>query len=362
MAITPENYWPLGSTIQKTFTDLNVGSGYEFGGLMSVSPVDGNMVIFYRKGLSYSSDNGSIYIRNSTDGGANWSSESLVFSESGVDLRNLAGGYTSGGRLVIFYGRYQNQTTWLSINAIYSNDNGNTWSSPQSVYSQTGSAFSPYGHLIDLGQGFCYQTLYEVNSGTYSIKYFRSFSGGTYWEFPVSIYSGTLFLTEPSMLNLGGGNILVLTRINGGTCFAQFRSTDYGNTWISTTPEYTNFESWSNGQNMPFLSFINYQGTGIVACYYMRRDVSPYKLKVVYGLASKIMRDGITGWNSSTIREVCASTGGYRSGYQSFFHPNFQFKGIGSYFDCNSNSAHPVIVFPSINGMVNSVLPSLLNM
>lgn len=354
MAITPENYWPLESTIQKTFTNLNVGSGYEHFGILSVNPLDGHMIMVYRKGTAYVGSIGSIYIRHSGDGGANWSNETLVLSETNVDLRNIFGGYVSNGRLIVFYSRYQNSTTWLSISYISSTNNGDSWSSPQSAYNQPGNtAFSPYGHVVDFGTGLLYQTWYEVDGSTYLLRFSKSYDGGGTFS-PVNIktiYSSTNPFTEPSMVNLGGGCLLVLARINGGTCFAQFRSTDFGNNW--TGPEYTNFETWTNGQNMPWLSFINYQGVGIVACYYTRRDASPYKIKVVFGLASDIINNGISGWKSATLKEVCPSTSGYRSGYQSFYHPDFQLKGVGLYFDCSAVSSYPKIIYTPVSGLMD---------
>lgn len=356
MAITPENYWPLGSTIQKTFTNLNVGSGYEHFGIMSVNPLDGHMIMVYRKGTAYVGSIGSIYIRHSGDGGANWSNESLLLSEANVDLRNIAGGYVSNGRIIVFYGRYQNSTTWLSISYVTSTNNGDSWSSPQSAYDQPGNTgFSPYGHIVDFGTGLLYQTWYEVDGSTYLLRFSKSYDGGQSFpqQYISTIYSSNNPFTEPSMVNLGGGCLLVLSRINGGTCFAQFKSTKFGNSW--TGPLYTNFETWTNGQNMPWLSFMNYQGTGIVACYYMRRDTSPYKLKAVFGLASNLIDNGISGWNSDTLIEVCDSTAGYRSGYQSFFHSNFQFKGIGLYFDCGATSSYPKIIFTPVTGLLNII-------
>lgn len=362
MSITNSYYWPLGSTISKSFTNINVGSGYEHFGFLSVNPVTGNIILIFRKGTSFASDIGSIWMRKSTDGGANWGSEIQIKSETQVDLRNIAGGYTSSGRLLLFYGRYQNNSSWLPIGYIYSDNDGSTWSNQQQINTQSGtSAFSPYGSVIDIGGGVLFQTWYEVSSGVYTLKFSKSTdNGNTFLTSNIfSIYSSNLTFTEPSMLNLGGGCLLVLSRINNGTCFAQFRSNDYGITWNSI-PEYTNFDTWTNGQNSPYLSYINYNGIGIVACYYLRRDSSPYPIKVVYGLASDIVNNGISGWNPLTLRTVLSSTGGSSSGCPSFFHPNNQLKGIGNYFDCGTSSSHPVIIFTPTNNIINGVFSNLM--
>ncbi|MEW6509315.1 MAG: hypothetical protein AB1432_16415, partial [Bacteroidota bacterium] len=100
-----------------------------------------------------------------------------------------------------------------------------------------------------------------------------------------------------------------------------------------------------------FLVYINYQGVGIVACYYTRRDTSPTKLKVVFGLAKDLL-DGTNGWNANTIKEIYSYTLSGKVGYQSFFHPLSQYKGIGVSFESNGN-AYPVIEFMNISGMTN---------
>jgi hypothetical protein len=66
-----------------------LGSGYEHFGILLVNPLDGHMIMVYRKGTAYVGSIGSIYIRHSGDGGANWSNESLLMSEQNVDLRNI---------------------------------------------------------------------------------------------------------------------------------------------------------------------------------------------------------------------------------------------------------------------------------
>ncbi|MFA6401587.1 MAG: hypothetical protein WCX31_08180 [Salinivirgaceae bacterium] len=103
MAITPANYWPLGSTIQKTITNLSTTSYYRHFGLISVNPIDGTMVLLYRKSSSYSSGKGTIYIRKSTNGGAIWGNEIEIIVDATYDLRNLGGGFDNSGNLFVFY-------------------------------------------------------------------------------------------------------------------------------------------------------------------------------------------------------------------------------------------------------------------
>ena len=249
MAITPENYWPLGSTIPKTFTDLTNTTAYRGFGIISINPVNGHAVLIYRLGITYSGDAGVIYIRHSFDGGANWESEAQIISESGVDLRYQSGGYDSNGRLFIFYGRYNPTTsTWLSINYRFSDNDGQTWSCQPTLNTLSNTAFSPYGNIIDVGNNVLYQPWFGINGSTYSIYLFKSTDRGITFSQTITVYSGTDLLTEPSMVNLGGGCFLLLTRINNGTTFRQFKSENNCQTWSSQGN--TSFEAWSGLPNM----------------------------------------------------------------------------------------------------------------
>jgi hypothetical protein len=360
MAITNANYWPLGSTIQKT-PSLITTSNYRNFGILSVNPTNGNTVLIYRLGTLYVGDVGSIYIRQSADGGANWGAESQIISEASVDLRYVAGGYNSTGRLIVFFGRYNPvTTTWLSISYGYSDNDGITWSSLSTLNTQTNTTYSPFGQLVDVGNNIHYQPWFGNNGSTYTLNLYKSSDGGLTFPTIISVYSGTQLLAEPSMVNLGGGCFLLLARINNGSTFRQFKSEDNCATW--TDQGNTSFETWSTSPNMqapPWLSFINYQGVGIVACYFTRRDTNPPQLKVVFGLAKDLL-NATTGWNATTIKTINSYPAGYtRSGYQSFFHPLNQYKGIGVCFEVAAAFSYPKIVLTPYNGMLG-VLSSLM--
>ncbi|NSW44630.1 MAG: exo-alpha-sialidase, partial [Bacteroidales bacterium] len=267
----------------------------------------------YRKGTAYVGSIGSIYIRHSGDGGANWSNEEVLFAEQSVDLRNIAGGYVSSGRLFLFYIRYnyQAQPPCLSMNYRYSDDDGQNWSNQQSL-TTTLSGFSPYGHIIDAGNGVLYQPWYENNfigplpgnltSCRYRLNLFNSINNGQNFS-NLNIYDHTnsiqggeqFFYTEFSFVNIGGGCFILLVRKDGYDFqeFHQFKSENNCQNWTSQGD--TSFEQLSDYPAPPWLSFINYEGIGIVACYYTNRGTR--KLNVVYGIAKDLLENGPSAWN-----------------------------------------------------------------
>jgi len=404
MAITNANYWPLGSTVQKIIPNPNpnipplYSTHYEHFGLISVNPVNGHMVIFYRRGTKHVgtygangvNDPGEIYIRHSIDGGANWDTETLVKGESGIDIRNYAGGYDSNGRLFIFYGRFNSTTTplWHSMNYIFSDNDGISWSSPVQLLTNSNATFSPYGHIIDAGNGILFQTWYgNYISGTntiYTLNLYKSTDGGLTFPYTINICPTgyTNIVGEQSMVNLGGGCFLALARTESAiNQFRQFKSEDGGNTWTPQdtingySHDTTVFEISSGTLGAPpFLSYINYEGVGIVACYYTIREpvysiygtTNPI-LKVVFALAKNLLDNGPITWGNAyssnnlpvnNIIKLFPIGTSKASGYQSFFHPLNQYKGIGlSFIETVSNSnAYPEIYFTNDIGQSSSYL------
>lgn len=362
MAITPENYFPLGSTIQKTITNLAETSLYRNNGMISVNPVTGHAVIIYIR-KSFLGMDGSIWIRHSSDGGTNWSNEaSFSKAEQGIENRSIAGGYNSTGRLFVFYVRVNSSTgIYQSINYRYSDNDGTNWSSQFTLSNNSNLIYSPYGHIIDVGNDTLYQTWYgNTVSGTYSLYLYVSTDGGNTFT-PVSqpIYSGSNQYIEPTMINVGGGCFITLAKINNGTTFIQFKNEN------NLDPVYTwsqqgniNLESLTNIPGPPWLSFINYQGVGIAACYYLNKD--SYKLKVVFALARDLLlTNGHLNWKTNNTTTDVYTFANSICGYQSFFHPLNQFKGIGNTFEGSGVISYPKIVFTPVDDPAHGMIDIL---
>ena len=366
--ITPEDYFPLASTVEKTFTNLQPSPGdpksYEHFGIISVNPINGHTIIVFRKGQNHvdNSDCGLIYLRHSTDGGANWSPEIQACpGETGVDQRGAVGGYDSNGRLFVFYGRYVPigflNPGWKSMNYRYSNDDGFTWSIEYTLATQaplqpTNKGFLPNGHIVDVGNNILYQPWYglDATNNSYSMYLYKSTDGGLTFPNVIIVYSGPIYYGEQSMVNLGGGNFLILARDNTKFSFRQFKSEDNCQTWIDQgdTLFVTSFY-----QSPPWLSFINYEGVGIVACYFTDRGQK--KAFVIFGLAKDLIDIGPSSWNLTTIKDIYNyAPSDWDNGYQSFFLPQNQYKGIGVGFkEVNSANAYPIVQFTNISGMKN---------
>jgi hypothetical protein len=382
MTITPENYWPLGSTVQKTITSLADTDHYRHFGLISVNPVNGHAALIYRKGETHvgPGDYGIICIRHSLNGGTTWEEEEILFDDSGnlKDLRNVAGGYDSNGRLFVFYTRYDPDTTpptYINICYNYSDNDGLNWSKEQTLDVQSNPIFSAYGHIVDVGNKTLYQTWHggalQGSLTYYRIYLYKSTDGGdTFLPDDIIVVNNTPQpWGEASMVNVGGGCFLLLARKNEkDPCeynhYIQFKSEDNCTTWEEQgTTEFEDppLNPEGNYAAPPFLSFINYEGVGIVACYFTNRCELPYPtLKVIFGLAKDLLEpNGYEKWNEYTEKLVYEYSSGTKlSGYQSFFQPLNQYKGIGVCFHeiVVNQTAYPVIVFTKINEMTDVLI------
>ncbi|MHB8512615.1 MAG: sialidase family protein [Actinomycetota bacterium] len=171
------------------------------------------------------------------------SSDSHVIYDSPYDDRNVAGGITPTGAIILFFGRFDVSTDrWIDMGYIRSTDSGRTWSTYTLLPTEGDSIFSPYGPLVVLPSGRLLQTTYGTNLRTHSIRVYASDDDGMNWRFFSNVTTTRLETpTEASALFVGGTNnsnahILVIARtaspgyLAGG--LTQYESIDGGRTWI----------------------------------------------------------------------------------------------------------------------------------
>lgn len=278
----------------------------------------GTLLYAYRQGASHSGsgDYGVLKYRTSTDNGATWSSATTILTEASVDLRNLAGGVTSGGRIVLAFARYNPATTgWLSQSTIYSDDNGATWSTPvaMSLTGYTLTAYSPHGKMIATDDGQLLMPWYgETATDSYCFAS-KSTDNGATWSTPIAVISGSkagspnTTFTEWCPAPIGGGVIVGLCRADNGTTFTQVISTDNGATW--STQGLCTFDTWSSAtpNTPPWLQVV---GSRVFAFYGNRNT----KYMRVASAPLSSLTGGTTGWgNVADLFSVGVADMGYAS-------------------------------------------------
>jgi hypothetical protein len=384
-------YFPLGSTIQRIpdTNSLKPSSSpfFQHYGIITGNPKDGSLVMFYRHGNDDMQTSGLIGLRTSLNGGETWGPELLINPGSLWDLRYLAGGFDSNGDLYIYYATFDwNNQVFHNISYVqvafvpmtglpYTINAGSTFLGPFSGFFPPGTInwdqqncfFAPYGHILDLGIKGLWQTGYFYDDNT---QLYHLFIADTNSNFTIREIYPSVTVTEryinPSMVDLGGGYLLILAQdLDNPYQFKQFISSDYGLTW-NPDPNLTQFDSGtpSDPNSPPFLSYINFNGIGLVVCYYTRLSSTGfYEVRRVFALAKELINNGVSAWNIGPIK-TCE--GDYsqtaHSGYPSFYHPLNQFQGIGLnfYVDYDTSSppnqiSWPAIIFTEDDGIISEL-------
>ncbi|MBW6491807.1 MAG: exo-alpha-sialidase [Lentimicrobium sp.] len=215
-------------------------------GFMITLP-DGSLRHFFRldpgENGHHIGNNSRIVQRASSDQGFTWTALHSVYEDE-WDNRNVHGGVTEEGRIVLFFRRYNaiNRKT-ISTNFIYSIDYGDTWSDIQTI--ATGPADNPGTHkMIHIpGKGYM-QSFY-----TPWLCELRYSDDGTNWDKVGFRWDFNerreIKISEACFLNLGEGKLIGLMRDEWLSNYYQVMSADSGTTW--TEPVRTNI-------SMPFFT------------------------------------------------------------------------------------------------------------
>ena len=162
-----------------------------------------------------------------------WGEATPVYNHPQYDDRNIHGGITRAGRIVVFFRRFDGRTT-DGVYFITSDDKGRTWSDPQ-TYDKTGG-------MVGTGQMF-----FNPDLGKYSIMYrtdnrneiLFSDNGSSWNESALVANDPKTDLTEIAGAWAGNNQIVALIRDDQrkyGHPLLQVASRDNGRTWTPPAP------------------------------------------------------------------------------------------------------------------------------
>lgn len=289
-----ENYVNNGYIAQNSPSSFST-SVYEAFPLM-VRSQSNKILLFYRKATAHSLSKGAIQLRTSSDGGGTFTSDITVFTDATLDCRNLGGGVTASGRIIIYFSKISPATD-IAVNQgyVYSDDDGVTWSTYTTIETNGNIFFSPYGKLINIGDGKIMQGWYGINGATYNNYVKISSDNGKTWAASILVATSTTILyNEASYVYLDGGIIIGLIRDANGMQFRQLKSLDNGATWADQgviTFDTTSIVS-------PELeTYIDPNNNKYIVCFYANR--ADNKLKYISGSYSGLI-SGVSGWDIDT--------------------------------------------------------------
>jgi len=283
------------STVNASSTIPPTPSVYDAFPLM-VKSVSGKVILFSRNAFNHGSSDGILQMRTSNDGGFTFLSPITILSESGVDIRNVSGGVTSSGRIVLQILKYNSTSlTSISMGYIYSDDEGLNWTNYATLSTLSETGYSPYGKLISIGNNEIFQSWYGATGSTYSLYIRKSLDNGVTWQPSILVAtSPTVNYSEASFSYLGGSTILAVCRASSPNVFVQFKSVDNGVTWSNMGS--VSFES--GFQVSPELSvFTDSNNEKWINLFYANRISNT--LNVVSGKASNLLLNA-SGWEVSS--------------------------------------------------------------
>lgn len=300
-----------------------------------LNTLSGKTLLIYRKGTSHVGNDGILEIRTSNDGGGTFSSATTLLSESGVDVRNPSGGVAFNGRIIVFLLKYNAATSApISQGYIYSNDEGTTWSSYQTIDNGSGLTFySPYRKVIQIGDSKLLMSWYG-NNGTTGYNYVKiSTDNGLTWGSSILVQSSTGYIPDEATYSyVDGGSIIGIARDGSGSnTFKQLKSTDNGASW--SVQGYVNFGG--SGSVSPDIStYIDVNGNKYLSLTYAQR-ISEQKLYAIS--ISKTSALSGTTWDLLSKQEIGSNTID-DFGYSSVLNVNGDRKYLGVYYKASDAS------------------------
>jgi len=264
-------------------------STYDFLGLL-VKLNDGTIIHVYRVGSDHISQDGKIVMRTSAFGKA-WSDPITIY-DSEYDDRNIGGGVTQEGTIIVGFGRFNaTSSTWTNILTILrSTDGGNTWSSQELTAPGNGSCHGPLIVIEELGK------IGLVNCNGTDITIWWSEDDGVTWT-PQTVYSATGFnITEPSCVYLGDGKLIMLFTDVTNTRVLQMISTDYGETW--SEPQVTNFPAPSTGWQAAIWLFKQYDK---LMALWRHGESHTAPIYMALGVIDEVFNDSTAWYNFKAI-------------------------------------------------------------
>jgi len=229
-AIAVKNATPFGRTAIKPIK-AQMDGHYGFNSALLETDVEGKWVIVYRYASGHELVEGSqIWAADTYDGGQTLVNERIIFTDAGYDTRNFVAAKMNG-RIGILSSRRNEATTYTDPVFIYSDDDGDAWSSLIITAPSADYAFNFHGGLYqypssvggDDANGFI---AYSYGEGS-DIDVLKTTDNGATWTLTQDvIVNGTFTLSEMAVSRIGTQDKWVMVIRTGQTNAAAATSTD----------------------------------------------------------------------------------------------------------------------------------------
>jgi len=279
------------------------------------------ILFFYRDSdqQGHTNNHGKVVMQRSFDNGSTWGNYTIIYQDDSQDNRNVWGGKTDDGKIVVMWRDFGTKTFWYK----YSTDNGYTWSSRYQVET-TSSFITPFNRMIsipDNPNASRHYAMFFTKGGTpvsysWSVVAFWSADGLNWSENNMTTISNdpNIAEDEPGVEYLGDGKLICLIRPEKDKDnYYQVVSTDYGNTW--SNPTLTNICP-SSFTPCPFVIKLN--NTHILVIATARQSSNSSEGGRIWGYLGKIddvMNDSTAYYDKTEFYEYTAGSDDMFYGY-----------------------------------------------
>lgn len=229
---------PFGQAGMRVLLGLENDAHYGFNsGILDAG--DGRWVIVYRKASNHTVVNGSeIRAIDTYDRGATLVNDRLIYSTPSADTRNFVARVMADGRFGIICSRREAAPSLAYIDPvfIYSDDQGETWSSQVITANSSGQGINFHGNLIDYpetvgghdSQGFIGYSYASAGPG--DVDALVTVDNGATWSWVMNVALSTPTMTEISCSRIGLQDKWIMIGRPAGSIG------DHGIAWVSTDP------------------------------------------------------------------------------------------------------------------------------
>jgi Neuraminidase (sialidase) len=220
--------------------ELAENANRHYGFPRMVRAKNGDLLLFYRVGTTHAYDRSSIALRRSTDDGASWSQQRIIWRDgSGISAHNPVPLVTDDGRVILWVSRYRytsNPGVHHGILWAVSDDHGETWSQFTTFDSSRLSYFVT--DAIHTSDGLLAASVDFASNGIDQahVVIRHSEDDGRNWSVisHLSLPNENIG-DEVALIEVSPGTILAIMRDRHGGNTYNYWSTDGGHTWSSRT-------------------------------------------------------------------------------------------------------------------------------